>query len=140
DLLKGSAVHENSGTIQIDAGKTLNLPGSDQTFRQLAGTLKIDGGFTLSSGTFSFEGGEIEGTPYLAASELVLGENATGPASFIQADDGSILRGDIKEGQSVWVRGSAATGNTTLHAPEGLSNYGTLRIESVNSGYLSAFS
>jgi len=61
---KASAVHANSGTIQVNENVTLNQSGTNPSFTN-SGTISVAGGktMTVSSGTFTnAQGGILQGT------------------------------------------------------------------------------
>ncbi|HWD20921.1 MAG TPA: LamG-like jellyroll fold domain-containing protein, partial [Verrucomicrobiae bacterium] len=139
-----NGVYENDGVFDIGTNETLTINNQNQTFNQNAGgILTIDGGANLTGITFNYNGGLINGqnnAVYLVDGNLNLGANALNPASFIVSQTGSVLTGDIKAGQSVWIRGDNSGGHTTLLATNGFRNSGNLRLESINQGWTSALS
>jgi hypothetical protein len=132
-------VYANEGAFTIAAGQTLTISGRSQTFSQNAGVLTSDGLMRLIDITFNFNGGAISGMPYLIDSDLVIAPEAGAAASFLMTGSGSVLRGDIRPGQTVWLRGDATGGHTTVTSPTGFRNYGTLQLESRDGGWTSSF-
>jgi hypothetical protein len=45
------------------------------------------------------------------------------------------LTGNVSSAQTLWIRGSTAGSNTTVTAPTSFTNAGTIRMESIDSGY-----
>jgi hypothetical protein len=131
------AMHRNLGVWDIAAGQTL-LVDQGQTFRQEAGELNILGVFEGVGITFDYRGGQITGRPYLLASTLQFGPGVPGAAAFILTHSDSRLLGNVGEGQTVWIRGEGRGSHTTVTAPQGFANAGTLLLESINSTYTSS--
>ncbi|MCX8158004.1 MAG: PA14 domain-containing protein [Verrucomicrobiae bacterium] len=135
---KAGGVYENQGTFNIASGRELTISGQNQVFRQVDGLLNIQGALTLNNVSMSYLGGAISGSLHLINSRLWLGPEATNAASFIMTGSSSTWSGDIKEGQSIWVRGSSVGSSTTITVTNGFRNAGTLMLQSVDGGYTSA--
>ncbi|KAB2662534.1 MAG: LamG domain-containing protein [Verrucomicrobia bacterium] len=136
-LVWPGGVHANRGTVGISAGQTLYLSGNGQTFRQEAGTLRIDGYLDATGIRFEYLGGRIEGPLELHQGTLVLSSAATEPASFVLAGSSSKFEGDIQPGQSVWIRGDSWDSHTTVTVGA-FANRGTVLLRSRDGGYRSS--
>jgi hypothetical protein len=136
-LSRANGVYENLGAWSIASGQSLSISGQNQLFRQQAGTLAIEGGFTANTIAFNYDGGTISGWPYLINCDLTFGPGAVAAASFIQTGGNSTFRGQVGAGQTLWVRGGGEGGWTTLTVPQGFVNRGTLRCESITGAYSS---
>ncbi len=139
-LIASEGTHVNRGEIMVSSGMTLGLSGANQTFRQVAGSIRADGVFDLSGMRFDYEGGEISGTAYLDGVDLRLHPTGTDPVSLILARSSSRVTGRLNANQSLWVRGDGRVGNTMIPFLGGFINEGSLRIESADGGYVSGIS
>ena len=89
----------------------------------------------LSGAAFNFLGGTITGeSPLLLNSTLNFGTSLAA-ASFVMTGAGGRVNGTIAAGQSLWVKGQNLGGHTTVTALNGLTNNGTIRLESADGGY-----
>lgn len=130
-----SGNYRNRGTFRVAPGHTVTINDAGQSFFQEAGLLDIDGGFTLIGGRFVYSGGQIENGPYLVNSSLESLPSAVAPALFYVTGSGSRLLSGINPNTTVWLRGDNSGSHTTVIAPNGLSNRGVVRLESVHGGY-----
>jgi hypothetical protein len=152
---------ENQSSLHVAAGQTLTLQGNNLVFNQTSGTITAEGavnfpgnkqvvnlnGGTLAlangmeisgGGTFNFNGGQASGTATLLGSSLNLGPAATSPMTFVLSGQGGTWTGDLRSGQTVWVRGDARGSHTSITVPAGLRNDGRIWLESANFGYESS--
>ena len=126
---RSGGVYLNAGQFIVEAGRTLNISGASQVFRQQGGDLKIRGELSLASMAFDFGGGTIpEKPPLLLNTALDMGPAATGVASF-RLRGRCAFAGDLAPGQTLWVNGTSGV-SATLSAATGFTNGGTIRIES----------
>ena len=132
---QSSGIYTNNGLFQVESGHTLSISGLGQTFNQNAGVLTIVGDFSMSSATFNFNGGDINGVPTLNTVNLNLGATATAPATFNLGNTTS-LTGDVKPGQQLNVRGGQSS-NALLLAAAGFTNGGTIVLETSTSSFQS---
>jgi len=65
--INSASLFENQSTVSVDAGSFLTANGG---FRQTAGTTTVDGSMTVSSGSFSIEGGDLRGTGTIAGNVI----------------------------------------------------------------------
>ena len=122
------------------AGSVFYISGGDTpVFHQKAGTLNILGGTEFSGIEFRYEGGSIAGTVYMLDSQLKTSEGSAGSGSFLFSGSNARLQGNLYAGQSIWLRGDARSGHSSLRALEGFTNDGEMRFESINGGYSSNF-
>lgn len=127
----------NDGDLQIAAGQNLALGG---VLTQSSGAIRGTGSLVLNGATLNYNGGTVtELTPLLINSTLNFGIG-TDPATFVITGGSSRAGGTIAAAQSLSVRGQNAGGHTTLTIPAGLTNNGTLRLESIEGGYTSRLS
>src|SRR5439155_14793032 len=91
--------------------------------------LPSSGTLELTSCTFNLNGGTTTGTtPLLINSTLNFG-TSTSAASFIQTGASCKVSGTIAPAQTLWISGRGAGSHTTVTAPNGLTNAGTIRVE-----------
>ena len=129
-FFRSTGVYTNNGTINIPSLSSLTISGLSQVFNQEAGTLAIDGAFSMSGATtLNFNGGEITGTPVLSGSSLNIGAGGTSPAAFVMRGT-STLNGNISVGQRVVVQSGINGANATLTAATGFTNSGDITLES----------
>ncbi|MBI4325651.1 MAG: hypothetical protein HY674_10355, partial [Chloroflexi bacterium] len=57
---------------------------------------------------------------------------------FTQTGSSSVFNGEIWPGQTVWFQGSSRGNHTTVTAPNGFRNGGTILLQSINAGYTSS--
>ncbi|MCB1126621.1 MAG: hypothetical protein KDM81_09015, partial [Verrucomicrobiae bacterium] len=138
NLGRSGATHVNQGDVLIDAAGSVTLTDG-QTWTQVDGLVDIDGAFTLRDGRFDFQGGLVEGGVYLPGSRLDLSRAGLG-GSFTLGKSTARLYGESTPGVTVTIQGSNDDSNTTVRAPEGFINRGTLRLASVNAAYRSSLS
>ena len=157
-LNKIGGTFTNSGTTTVAAGKSLTAAAANQVWNQDGGALVANGTFTLGAstfnqnggalnvastfsmvtGVFNSTGGEISGTLTLDDSSLTFGTTtATGTPTFIMQGPAATLSGNVPVGSTVWVQGSNVGGAVNLTAANGFSNFGAIRIESIDSTHVS---
>lgn len=127
--------HINRGEIRIPSGETLALTGVGQGFLQESGAIRASGLFDMVGMRFEYRAGELEGTLYLLQTDLRLEPVGADPISLILSGSNSRLRGWLNQGQSLRIRGDSRGSSTTVLAPEGFTNRGSLRLESANSSF-----
>ncbi len=85
DFVFGTSGVTNNGSMTVAVGKAVSFTSSSPLFNQSGGTLAINGGLSLSGGTFNYAGGSITGNPVVLAgsSGLSLGTSvSTGTFDF----------------------------------------------------------
>ncbi len=125
----------NSGTVNIASGQSLSISSAGNVLRQTGGTIAGPGALSLNSITFDYLGGSITASVNIVSGILNLG-GSTDPATFVVTGAPQVT-GTIAPGQLLWVRGGSSGGHTTMSAPTGLVNNGTLRLESGDSSFAS---
>ncbi|MEM7474102.1 MAG: PEP-CTERM sorting domain-containing protein [Planctomycetota bacterium] len=119
-----STTFTNDGTVNIAAGQEMTF-GSSNTFVQNSGTLDIDGTFTMSSDTFTYNGGVIEGDLGLSNSTLNIGAGTGGfNADFTGTSNN--LTGNVLAGQTLNM--NATNVGATVSAQADYSNSGTINL------------
>ncbi len=92
------------------------------------GTLGVSGLLRVTNGELAYNAGTISGTPELSSSALKLGGGAGGNTFILGGN--STITGDIKAGQTVWIRGANFGANARVSAANSFTNAGTIRLES----------
>jgi hypothetical protein len=151
-----STLRVQGGTLQVNGA--LQVSGPDSTHQP---TLIVDGGtldgetvfdvntatLTVNGGvvrapygvsvrggsTFNFNNGTVPATTLVNAT-LNLGPSATAAATFV-CQGSCTLNGNIAAGQTVVVQGSNVGRHALLTIPAGLTNAGTLRLETVEGNW-----
>lgn len=124
----------NQGTITAAAGATLQNNGTG-AFNQTGGSLTAAGQFYRNGGSFNFNGGMVGGNVVVDAGQLSVTPTITMTSTIITAGS-STLVGDVPAALTVWVQASSQFGGSaTLTAASSFTNYGTLRLEAINSSY-----
>jgi len=131
---KASGLYTNTGTWNIAPGQTLSITSGNQVFNQNGGVLQAEGELALRSATFSFNGGQVQGSgAVLTAATLNIGPAAGAGLLILRGT--CTLNGNVGPGQTLWVNGSPAGGSGFLRAAAGFTNAGTLRLESSGGVY-----
>jgi hypothetical protein len=122
----------NNGTFTVASTGGLSVSGGTAIFTQAAGTLTNSGSLTLNGVTFNNNGGATSGhSPVLLNSSL----NDLGvPGSFLlECSDN--LSGTIPSAATVTVQGNACGNADVTLTGAGLTNNGTLTLDSTNGNY-----
>lgn len=128
---------ENKGHWEIIDTKLMDFNNS-MTWRQTDGTLQVDGEFKHFNGTDEFLGGNVVGPIELVNSNLTLDSAFTGTFEAV-VQGSSNLTGDLENGQTMYVRGSASGSTANLNLTGSTENRGTLIVDSTSGGYASNF-
>ncbi len=130
----------NSGNFNVAAGKTFSFADEFGNFVQSAGTLDVTGALLINSGTFSDNGGTVDGTVTLANTgstpTLSFGPSATSGALLFGGTLGGSysLTGSIPSSASVTLQPSATVPElTTLVASSGFTNSGTIVLSAIGA-------
>ena len=132
---KSRGVYTNSaGEFRVEAGQALTIASGLQVFNQNGGDLVVDGEMNLSTMTFNINGGSVPSkAPLLYNCTLNFGSSgAAAGVANLKVRGRCTLNGDIAPGQTIWVNGTTAT-DAVLTAANGLTNRGTIRLESSES-------
>jgi len=151
-----SGTWTNRNAINVASGQTLSVTGAATVFHQLAGAIHVDGIFDMSLGTFNFNGGSIaapgqmrfggstfnfrggttSGNAVLVANGTLLYDSTSSPAVFA-ASGPTQVNGAIATGQTLWISGRDIGGHATVTLTNGVTNAGTIRLESIDGGWQS---
>jgi hypothetical protein len=119
----------NNGTFTISGIGELSVTGSS-AFVQGAGKLTVTpDSLYLQSSTFTQTAGTVSGTIVLNNSTLT--DTASTGGTFV-LECGDTLNGTIPAGQTVTVQGNACGGATTTLGGSGVTNNGTLQLDSTD--------
>ena len=131
-----NSLTDSTASLALSGGSlTLAVSSSiSKIFTLSGGTLTPNGGLSVNSTTFNFNGGSIGGTVTLLNSALAIGTGSIGTASFV-LEGSDTLTGNVAAGQTLSVQGSAVGGNATLTSTGNVTNAGTILLESQNVGY-----
>jgi fibronectin-binding autotransporter adhesin len=122
----------NNGSVQVNQATTLS---GGKTFEQAAGgTLDVNSALTVSSSTFKYSGGTINGVPLLSSSTLVVTAGATNPASFILEGPSTLsLPDNILPAGQLTVR-NTTTGTQGLTSANGFTNNASILLTGTTFG------
>jgi len=134
-LNRTGAVYANNATFNVAAGGAVTVGGNTPTFTQAGGTLDNQGTFLLSgsTGRFDFTGGHITGSA-VVLDYCELNISATGGGAF-DLRRNIDYSGDLADGQSLTLRGTASLGTSRLSADNGFSNSGVITLTSDTASY-----
>ena len=126
----------NAGSISVEPGAYLNL--ASVPFTQTAGTTAVEGGFRVQDAALDVSGGDFTGANNLQGlrTQTTISGSPTGTVELGGNSGTRSLDGTIPAGFTAWIRGSSTLGYADL-ASAGLTNNGTLRLESTGGGYSS---
>ncbi|KAB2662543.1 MAG: hypothetical protein DVB31_11370, partial [Verrucomicrobia bacterium] len=136
-LVFAGATHVNRGEFDVMPGMALGISGQGQTFRQEAGRIRFDGGADLTGIVFDWVGGTLVGSPLLDGVDLRVAPGVTQPFSLSLIRSSSQFTGELKTGQTLWVRGDSRGYHMMLGLPDDFSDAGLLLLESRDGGYQS---
>ncbi|MDP7016307.1 MAG: Calx-beta domain-containing protein, partial [Pirellulaceae bacterium] len=119
----------NNSDFNVATGQTFAVLAAGGVFTQAAGTLDIDGAFTMSVDTFNFNGGALSGNaPVLTSSALNIGPSSTGAGVFRMQNTGGTLSGDIAPAQTVRIE-ATSTLHSTVTSTASYTNNGAIILE-----------
>jgi hypothetical protein len=118
----------NNGAMTIGSG-SLALSATGASFTQAAGTLAVPGSFSVSNGTFTMAGGTQSGHAVVLSSSTL---NDSGGKGSLILQCGDTISGMIPAGQTIDVQGSACGGANASIIGSGLTNAGTLVLDSTD--------
>ncbi len=129
----------NLGAINVGAGTTLavNYPTTAATFVN-EGQVTVDpAGLMYVTSTYNAAGGTITGPGYVYNGTLLVTVSTASPTTILVDGTGTYLATNNLPNTTIWVQGNASFAgvNPTLTVAAGLSNDGTILLESQNSGY-----
>ena len=134
----------NLGALNVGAGTTLavNNPSTAATFVN-EGQVTVDpAGLMYVSSTYNAAGGTITGPGYVYNGTLLVTVSTATPTTILVDGTGDTLATNNLPNTTIWVQGNASLGgvNATLTVAPGLTNDGTILLESQNSGYTDTLS
>jgi len=135
-MATGPFTNQGSWTIQPGAIMTMNS-GTD--FTHESGTMAVDGQLIHNSGTNTFLGGSITGTPEFRSGSHTFGAGFTSAFTPIWGGSTTLLS-DIPAATTVRLLGQPATGNGVLNSASDRTLSGTLQFDSDGGGYSASWS
>ncbi len=127
----GPFTNQGTWTIQPSATMTMN---SGIDFVQESGTLAVDGQLIHNSGTNSYIGGSITGTPEFRSGSHIFDPAFSTAFTPIWAGSATLLS-DIPAATTVRMLGQPATGNGVLNSASDRTLSGALQMESEGGGF-----
>ncbi len=131
----------NLGALDVGAGTTLIVNGTSS-----AATFKNEGQVTVDpaglmdvTSTYNAAGGTITGPGYVFNATLLVTVSTASPTTIL-VDGTTTLATDNLPNTTIWVQGNATEGTATLAVDPGLTNDGTILLESQNNNYPDALS
>lgn len=123
----------NNGSWTVTSAAGLSLTGSS-VFTNSAGTVTDTGSISISSSTWNQSGGAESGNAVAVSNGWTINDSA-GPGSFNAIGNGT-LNGTVPSGQTINVLGQPGENTTMSLGGTGVTNDGTINIDSqVNGGY-----
>ncbi|MFN0052372.1 MAG: hypothetical protein ACKV0T_09275, partial [Planctomycetales bacterium] len=123
----------NLGTIQTQAGTTLEIKGTNELFTQAGGAINSSGEFLLNGGTFSFTGGSLTGTVRALSSSISVSDTVTEPSTLRVVGASSKLVSDLPSSVELWVEGTNAYGRAVLTVDADVVSHGRIRLETTSN-------
>ncbi len=120
----------NHGSIVVDGAFSLNGP----VLTLASGSVSGDGTLTVSSGALLLDGGTLTVNAIARTSTINAAAAIAAPATIF-AEGASTLLGNGTPSTTIHIRGSSAVGSATLTLAQNLTNAGTIRLESIGSGW-----
>ena len=131
---RGTFTNDSDGTIQV-----VNNSGGSRTITGTLvnkGLINVDTASYLTiTGAYYAAGGSISGPGYLTNAALYVTASPTSPTTILLDGGGDVLATDNLPSTTLWVQGNAAVGSATLTVDPGLTNDGTILLESLNNSY-----
>ena len=121
-----SATLDNQGTMTVANSQTLST--AQKIVNATGGQINTAGtGLLTSSGSVRPGAGTTSGQPVRLTTGASLDFTGSGAGSFDMYNGGSFgLSGDLASGQSLTIDGQYGTGDSTVTAPAGFTNAGTI--------------
>jgi hypothetical protein len=134
-----------SGTFTNAAAGTIQVNNGTGGGRTISGTLVNQGQIVVDTaslltitGAYNEAGGTISGPGYLINCALQVTASPSNPTTIVAAGGGDTLAGNNLAGTTVWVQGNSIFGSAALTVNDGVSNSGTILLQSVNSNWAEA--
>lgn len=129
----GSLVNEAGGMIEVNTGT-----GGERTISggalQNAGTILTNASLLLSSVAYNAAGGIIGASHVINNSTITVSGSAAG-GTTLHLQGANSLASDNLANTTLWVRGAGGYNTATLTLANGLTNSGTIRMESIGAGF-----
>ncbi len=136
NIATGSYTLTNLGTINSSLGSGGNRILSGTLANQ--GTVSVDSNASLTiSGTYIAAGGAIAGAGYLVNCQIEVTASPASPTTILIGGQGDTLVTDNLPNTVLWVQGNNAYGDAKLTMAAGVTNQGTILMQSANSNYQS---
>ncbi len=136
-LTTGSATFTNDSDGTIHAGTGAGGPRTITGTLVNQGAIDVDSGSYLTiTGNYYAAGGSIAGPGYLYNADLYVTVSTTSPTTILLDGTGDVLETANLPNTTLWVQGNGLINqNAALNIPNGLTNDGTILLESINGGY-----
>ncbi|MFI5453930.1 MAG: Ig-like domain-containing protein [Isosphaerales bacterium] len=145
-LLQSSNVYNSytdklalSGTFTNAPDGTIHAATGSGGARTITGTLVNQGQIAAAgnqllvfTGTYYAAGGSIAGPGYIYNSKLYVTASPSGGTTILLGGTGDTLKSNVLSGTTLWVQANDTWGNATLTVPNGLTNDGTILLQSAN--------
>ena len=119
----------NAGVFTAGGGTALHLTGSTSFLDQSAGTLTVEGSFSVNGGTVIYKGGSIPNPLVLRNATLDLAAATASPDTFVFEGAGNVLAGDVLAGHTLRIRDSVFFGQGALTSVAGFTNHGSVEFD-----------
>ncbi len=126
----------NLGAVDVGAGTDLIVNGTSSaaTFANEAQVTVDPAGVMYVTSTYNAAGGTITGPGFVFNGTLLVTVSTASPTTIL-VDGTTTLATNNLPNTTIWVQGNAAEGSATLVVDPGLTNDGTILLESQNSTY-----
>jgi hypothetical protein len=127
----------NLGSVNVGAATYLavNSSTSTRTFINQGQTVVDPAGYMTVGSIYNAAGGTITGPGYVHAATLLITASPASPTTIL-VDSNSFLTSNVLANTTVWVQGNnvfGASTSATLNSSAGLTNHGTILLQSINS-------
>ena len=131
-----------SGTFTNDSDGTIQVVNNSGGPRSITGTLVNQGlinvdtaSYLTITGNYYAAGGSITGPGYLNNTNVFVTASPASPTTILLEGTGDTLETDNLPNTTLWVQGNSFVGVATLTVATGLTNDGTILLESLNNSY-----
>jgi uncharacterized repeat protein (TIGR03803 family) len=130
----GTFTNAADGTLQVMAGTGGSRTITDTLVNQ--GQISVESASLLTiQGTYSAAGGNISGPGYLYGCTLDVTASPATPTTILIAAGGVTLATNNLANTTLWVQGNSPFNNATLTVAPGLTNHGTILLESISNTF-----
>ncbi|RPI83952.1 MAG: hypothetical protein EHM42_07930, partial [Planctomycetaceae bacterium] len=123
----------NLGTIQTEAGTTLEVKLVNKSFIQAGGAVNSSGGVVVNGGTFHLTGGALSGTVRAYNSSISLASTLSTASTLRTVGPNTQLISDVPSTVTLWVEGTMTYGYAQLTVAQDLTNHGTIHLETTSN-------